>query len=110
MPETKRDKNDKVSEMTYAVETPVSEAPETKKPKVAMKKSKPVESKKTDKPKEKKVNAPPPPPAPVGPLISFDRWFRGKGFKSHWKPAMQAYTNTAGRRTTQTWDQLFKNY
>lgn len=77
-----------------AVATPVSEG------KTAAEKKKPVAKKKE----------PPMPTPPVRPLISFSRWFRGKGFKDHWKSAMQTYANTSGRRSVEEWDQLFEKY
>lgn len=52
----------------------------------------------------------PAPPPPSAPRISFERWFRSKGFKDHWKPGMQAFTNTSGRRSKEEWDQLFEKY
>jgi hypothetical protein len=71
----------------------------------------PVSERKTaaeKKPVAKKE--PPKPTPPVRPLVSFNRWFRGKGFKDHWKVAMQAYANTSGRRSVEEWDQLFEKY
>jgi hypothetical protein len=95
MPESKEEKKTKTKPgQASAKATPVSEkkTPVAKKPTVA-----------------KKPIAPPPPPV-QHPLISFDRWFRGKGFKAHWKPAMKVYANTSGRRSGAEWDQLFENY
>jgi hypothetical protein len=66
-----------------------------------------VETKVEAKPKlAKKVS----PPAPKEPLVAFARWFTSKKFKPHWAAGMEAYTDTARRRTMTEWDRLFKNY
>lgn len=52
------------------------------------------------------------PSQPVDPpmLVTFDRWFAAKKFKPHWKEGMLAFTNTAGRKTMEEWDTIFKKY
>lgn len=50
------------------------------------------------------------PPAPVEPLLTFDRWFISLGRPSHHKAGMQAYRPTKGRKTKAAWDRLFKDY
>ena len=55
----------------------------------------------------------PPPVVPAeasGPLISFERWFKSRRYKPHWIAGMRAYASTSGRKTSEGWDQLFKNY
>jgi hypothetical protein len=43
-------------------------------------------------------------------MVTFDRWFTAKKFKPHWKEGMQAHVDTAGRKTMEQWDLIFKNY
>lgn len=59
---------------------------------------------------KKVIKLPANPRIVVEPLLPFDRWFKSKGFKPHWKAGMKAYTNTSVRLTFKQWDEIFKSY
>jgi hypothetical protein len=66
---------------------------------------------KDEKKKERqKKEAAAPAPVPSGLKITFGRWFASRGFKPHWRPGMEAFTNVSGLHTVEEWDKLFKAY
>ena len=71
--------------------------------KVEVPKSAPVEVVKTK-------DAPPAPLVSNGPAVPFSRWFQAKGYKSHWRGGMEAFTDTSGRKTVEEWNKIFENY
>jgi hypothetical protein len=53
-------------------------------------------------------------PAPVVPLLSFDRYFSTTGKPAHHKAGMRAFLTSSGttdqRRTKDDWEKIFANY
>ena len=62
-----------------------------------------VEEPKVEVKKKKSVQ-----PAPQ--MITFDRYFISLGRPLHHRAGMEAYANTKGKRTRESWGALFKNY
>lgn len=46
--------------------------------------------------------------APV--LLTFDRWFALQGRPAHHKGGMKAFATTAGKKTVEAWDRIFRKY
>jgi hypothetical protein len=63
---------------------------------------------------ESATTAEEPAPAPATPTVvmNFDRWFATTGKPQHHKAGMLAFIKgrTSGKRTKESWDELFKSY
>lgn len=44
------------------------------------------------------------------PFVSFERWFKSKGYKPHWKAGMSKFTDITVKRTISDWNLIFKSY